>query len=151
MIHAFSYYPPQICRILLLTKSEELFFSNVLQFLVIFVPTLLVVGLLLALFGFGKQKRNRLCLIAVNFITQGILALLMATNAMHHGAPGRPLLSFALLEIIITIGEALLYAHLLTGQSQGQAAAYNLAANICSAVLSLYLAEPVWRFIVSIS
>lgn len=180
MIHSFSYHPPQTYRILLLTKSGEFFLSNVLhrevlqssvtidwadkslsvpptwmgyvlQFLATFVPTLLVEGLLLVPFGFGKQKRNWLCFFAVNFITQGALALLMANNAMNHGVTGWSLLPFELLEIIITIGEALLYAHLLTGQSKGRAAAYGLAANICSAVLGLYLAEPVWRFIVSIS
>lgn len=180
MIHTFGYHPPQTYRLLLLTQSGESFLSYVLrrevlqssvtvdwadktvsvppawvgyllQFLATFVPTLLVEGLLLVLFGFGRQRRNWLCFAAVNLITQGALALLMANNTMNHGVTGWSLLPFVMLEIVISLGEALLYARLLRGQSRGQAAAYGLAANVCSAVLGVYLAEPVWRFIVSIS
>lgn len=180
MIHTFGYHLPQTYRLLLLTQSGELFLSDVLhrevlqssvtidwadktvsippawvgyvlQFLATFVPTLLVEGLLLVLFGFGRQRRNWLWFAAVNFITQGALALLMANNAMNHGVTGWSLLPFVMMEVVITLGEALLYARLLRGKSRGQAAAYGLAANVCSAVLGVYLAEPVWRFIVSIS
>lgn len=181
MLHTFSYYGvPETYRLLVATQSGEVWISDaytrevlqssatvdwadktvtipparigyVLQFLATFVPTLLIEGLLLALFGFGRQKRNWLCFLAVNFITQGALALVMAFNAMTHGVTGWSLLPFVMLEVVITLGEALLYARLLKGQSEGWAAAYGLAANICSAVLGLYLAEPVWRFIVSIS
>lgn len=180
MLHTFGYHPPQTYRILVATQSGEVWISDaytrevlqssatvdwadktvtippaqigyVLQFLATFVPTLLIEGLLLVLFGFGRQKRNWLCFAAVNLITQGALALLMANNTMNHGVTGWSLLPFVMLEIVITLGEALLYARLLRGQSRGQAAAYGLAANVCSAVLGLYLAEPVWRFIVSIS
>ena len=40
---------------------------------------------------------------------------------------------------------------LLTGHSKGRAALYAVAANLASAVLGYYLAEPVWRLVVSIS
>ena len=55
------------------------------------------------------------------------------------------------MEILIIIGEAALYSHLLTGHSRGRAVLYGLAANLCSALLGLHLAEPVWKFVVSIS
>ncbi|MDO4314492.1 MAG: hypothetical protein Q4C45_01860 [Oscillospiraceae bacterium] len=180
MLHTFGYHPPQTYRLLLCTQSGQCFLSDilrrealqssvtidwadqtvsvppawigyVLQFLATFVPTLLTEGLLLALFGFGRQKRNWLCFLAVNFITQGALAVMMSNTFINHGVTGWSLLPFVLLETVIALGEALLYARLLKGPPKGQAVAYGLAANVCSAVLGLYLAEPVWRFVVSIS
>lgn len=49
--------------------------------------------------------------------------------------------------------ELYLYAGcgLLTGYSKGRAVAYAITANLASAVLGYYLAEPVWRLVVSIS
>ncbi len=181
MLHTFGYHGvPRTYRILLVTASGEVFLSSaytrkvlqssvtidwaaktvqlpstwigyVLQFLATFVPTLLIEGILLTLFGFGKQKQNWLWFILVNFITQGALALVMANNAMKHGVTGWSLLPFVLLEFIIVITEAALYSCLLRGHTKSRAVLYGLAANICSAVLGLYLAEPVWKFVVSIS
>ena len=55
-------------------------------------------------------------------------------------------------ELIILLVELYLYAGcgLLTGYSKGRAAAYAITANLASAVLGYYLAEPVWRLVVSI-
>lgn len=180
-LHTFGYHGvPDTYRILMVTKSGEVFLSGIctrkvlqssaavdwaaktvtvpptwvgygLQFLATFVPTLLIEGILLALFGYGGQKRNWLRFLAVNFTTQGALALAMAWNALHHGVTGWSLLPFVFLEFVITAGEAALYSRLLTGHSRSRAVLYGLAANLCSALLGLYLAEPVWRFVVSIS
>ena len=40
---------------------------------------------------------------------------------------------------------------LLTGHSKGRAALYAVTANFASAFLGYYLAEPVWRLVVSVS
>ena len=55
-------------------------------------------------------------------------------------------------ELIILLVELYLYAGcgFLTGHSKGRAAAYAITANLASAVLGYYLAEPVWRLVVSI-
>ena len=180
-VHSFGYRGvPDTYRILMVTKSGQVFLSGVctrtvlqssatvdwaaktvtipptwvgyvLQFLATFVPTILVEGILLLLFGYGTQRRNWLRFLTVNLLTQGTLALAMAYSAMQHGVTGWSLLPFILMEILITIGEAALYSRLLTGHSRGRAVLYGLAANLCSALLGLHLAEPVWKFVVSIS
>ena len=50
-----------------------------------------------------------------------------------------------------TLSEALLYRRLFTADTRDRAANYAMAANICSAALGFFLAEPVWRWVVSIS
>ena len=180
-VHIFGYHGvPDTYRILMVTKSGQVFLSGVcartvlqssatvdwaaktvtipptwvgyvLQFLATFVPTILVEGILLLLFGYGTQRRNWLRFLTVNLLTQGTLALAMAYSAMQHGVTGWSLLPFIFMEILIIIGEAALYSHLLTGHSRGRAVLYGLAANLCSALLGLHLAEPVWKFVVSIS
>ena len=56
-------------------------------------------------------------------------------------------------ELVVMLVEVFLYSGrgLLTGHSKGRAALYAVTANLASAVLGYYLAEPVWRFVVSIS
>ncbi len=49
------------------------------------------------------------------------------------------------------VAEALLYRRFLTERGKACAVAYGLTANAASAVLGFFLAEPVWRFVVSIS
>ena len=73
----------------------------VLQFLATFVPTILVEGILLLLFGYGTQRRNWLRFLTVNLLTQGTLALAMAYSAMQHGVTGWSLLPFIFMEILI--------------------------------------------------
>lgn len=58
---------------------------------------------------------------------------------------------FIPIEIVITIAESVIYSKTLQGESKGRAAAYGVCANLASALLGVWLAEPVWRFVVSIS
>ena len=48
-------------------------------------------------------------------------------------------------------GSADVYRRLLTEKNKARAAVYAIAANLCSAVFGLWLIDPLWHFIVSIS
>lgn len=124
--------------------------SYAIQLLTTLVTTLVIEGILLVLFGFGKAKRNWLIFLLVNCITQGGLALYSAYVFLHHGVSGWSMIPLILAELVILIVETLAYRRLLTGQTQARAAAYGALANLCSAALGFYLVEPVWRFIASI-
>ena len=60
------------------------------------------------------------------------------------------LLLFIPAELVILLVETLLYRRCLTHPSSSRIRAYAIAANLCSAALGWFLAEPVWRFVVSI-
>ena len=55
------------------------------------------------------------------------------------------------MELVILLAETVAYRRLFTGASKRRATVYGISANLCSAVLGWFLAEPVWKFIVSIS
>ena len=47
--------------------------------------------------------------------------------------------------------DSITYRRLLTEKNKARAAVYAIAANLCSAVFGLWLIDPLWHFIVSIS
>lgn len=123
-----------------------------LQFVATLVPTLLIEGALLLLFRYS-WKKNWEAFLLVNILTQGFLAVASVYVTAHNGVSAWYLFFFLLpAELIILLVELYLYAGcgLLTGHSKGRAAAYAITANLASAVLGYYLAEPVWRLVVSI-
>ena len=124
-----------------------------LQFLATLVPTLLIEGILLLLFRYS-WKENWKAFLLVNLVTQGVLAAASSVLNLQNGAALWNYFLFLLpMEAAILLIEIYLYAGrgLLTGHSKGRAALYAVAANLASAVLGYYLAEPVWSFVVSIS
>lgn len=124
-----------------------------LQFLATLVPTLLIEGILLLLFQYS-WKRNWKTFLLVNMLTQGLLAVASSSVTAHSGVSAWYLFCFFLpAELVVMLVEVFLYSGrgLLTGHSKGRAALYAVAANLASAVLGYYLAEPVWSFVVSIS
>lgn len=180
-LHQFGYVGlPDTYQILMVTQSGETFLSQpltrrvlqssatvdwaektvsvpptwvgyVLQFLSTLLPTLLIEGLVLLLFGFG-WRQNRKPFLLVNLITQGGLALWFSISTVRYGAnPWLILLLFIPAEVVIAIVEAVLYRKFLTGQSKARAICYGLTANAASALLGLWIMEPVWQFVVSIS
>lgn len=134
--------------------SMELYYDSptrigyILQFLSTFMPTILIEGVLLMLFGYGKRKRNWLWFLVVNFITQGGLAWFTAVSTMRYGPLGS---AFIIAECVIAVVEGCLYIYLFKDHSNLRAFVYGITANTCSALLGLTLAEPIWRFLVSIS
>ena len=179
-LHSFRYHGvPDTYRIILVTKSGESWVSGVLhratlqssatvdwaartanapspamayalQFLCTLLPTLLIEGLLLFVFGY-RSKRSWLVFLLVNLVTQGGFAVYLAVTVLNHGVSGWSLIFYIPIEVIITLVELLLYRRLLTEKNKARAAVYAIAANLCSAVLGLWLIDPLWHFIVSIS
>lgn len=124
-----------------------------LQFLATLVPTLLIEGILLLLFQYS-WKQNWKAFLLVNLVTQVVLAAASSVLNLQNGAALWNYFLFLLpMEAVVLLIELYLYAGrgLLSGHSKGRAALYTVAANLASAVLGYYLAEPVWRFVVSIS
>lgn len=179
-LHSFRYHGvPDTYRIILVTKSGESWVSGVLhratlqssatvdwaartanapspamayalQFLCTLLPTLLIEGLLLFAFGY-RSKRSWLVFLLVNLVTQGGFAVYLAVTVLNHGVSGWSLIFYIPIEVVITLVELLLYRRLLTEKNKARAAVYAIAANLCSAVLGLWLIDPLWHFIVSIS
>lgn len=179
-IHEFGYVGvPDTYRILMMTTDGEVWVSEVysrrvlqssvtvdwakktvtvppawvgylLQFAATLLPTLLIEGALLVLFGY-RQKKSWVSFCAVNLITQGAFAAYVALRVLQNGSNAwYTLLVFFPMEVVIAVVEAVLYRRLLTEHSKGRAVGYALTANVCSALLGLWLMEPVWRFIVTI-
>ena len=105
---------------------------------------------LLLAFGY-RSRRSLLVFLLVNLVTQGGFALYLAVTVLNHGVSGWSLLFYLPIELIIMVVELLAYRRLLTEKSRGRAVGYAVAANVCSAVVGLWLIDPLWRFIVSIS
>ena len=179
-LHSFRYHGvPDTYRIILVTKSGESWVSGVLhratlqssatvdwakrtasapsagvayalQFLCTLLPTLLIEGVLLFLYGY-RSRRSWLVFLLVNLVTQGAFAAYLAATVLSHGVSGWSLLFYLPIELIITVVESLLYRRLLTERSWERAVGYAIVANVCSATVGLLLIDPLWRFIVSIS
>lgn len=134
------------------TKSVEVppaWIGYVLQFLCTLLPTLVIEGVVLVLFGFS-WKQNRKPFLLANLVTQGALAVYFSVTAVQSGVGWWYFFLLVPAEIVIAFVEGGLYTRLLTG-SRRRAFAYGITANLCSALLGLLTVEPLWRWIVSIS
>ena len=178
-LHPFSYHGvPTTYRIAIATESGEVFVSDaytrevlqssvtldratksvktpalwvgyVLQFASTLVPTLLVEGLLLALFRLWN-KRNFCSFLLVNLFTQGILAVVLTLSIMENGVNFLYLFLLVPAELVILLFERGAYRVYLDCTPK-KATAYAVTANLTSAILGYFIMEPVWRFVVSIS
>ena len=179
-LHSFSYVGvPETYRVLLVTQSGDCWITDaytrhalqssitlnwadrtasapsawlgrLTQFVCTLLPTLLVEGVLLWLFGY-RSRKSWLSFLLVNLLTQGGFALYLTVTVLYHGVSGWSLLFYIPIEVIITVAELLLYRVLLTEKSRSRAAAYAIIANICSASVGLLLIDPLWRWIISFS
>ena len=134
------------------TKSVEVppaWIGYVLQFLCTLLPTLVIEGVVLVLFGFS-WKQNRKPFLLVNLVTQGALAVYFSVTAVQSGVGWWYFFLLVPAEVVIAFVEGGLYTRLLTG-SRRRAFDYGITANLCSALLGLLTVEPLWRWIVSIS
>lgn len=125
--------------------------SYALQFLCTLLPTLVIEGGLLFLFGFAKSRRNWIVFLLVNLVTQGALAAYFAVTAVQSGVGWWYFFLQVPAEVVIAFVEAKLYTRLLTGNSPRRAFSYGITANLCSVLLGLVTVVPLWNWIVSIS
>ena len=101
------------------------------QFLSTLVPTLLVEGGLLWLFGF-RARRDWLGSLAVNLVTQAGLHLWIAADLVSIGDSALQYLVLLVAEVPILLVELIAYVFLLKEYSGLRRAAYAACANIAS-------------------
>lgn len=178
-VHYFSYVGvPDTYRILIVTNSGEVWISDTLQrkvlqssvtvnwetketltpaiwlayaaqFAFTLLPTLLIELLVLLLFRF-ELKSNIKNFLWVNLLTQGLMSLFSAGQALTNGVSMLYILWFVPLELVIAFAEAGLYSKLLRGHTRRRAFAYGLTANAVSAIAGWYLMNPLWRWVMSL-
>lgn len=147
-------------------KTPSLWRGYAAQFLATFLPTLAIEGLLFLAFRLWS-KRNVLVFLGVNLLTQGGLTLWTSVKTVRHGWLWAEMIGEAFrffdpemllyrlrvfpfywllpAELLILLAEAALYMKLFRDCSKKRTALYALTANLCSFLLGLYLAKPVWR------
>lgn len=118
-----------------------------LQFLSTLLPTLVLEGILLLLFGFPWRENRRIFLLT-NLATQLVLSAVCGVSAVTQGVSFFYYLLFFPLELGILTAEAMVYRKYLTGRSRQRAMAYGVCANFCSAAVGLVLSAPIWRWLV---
>ena len=178
-VHSFGYHGvPKTYRILIVTKSGQSWVSEphtrtvlqssvtvnwtskllyspplvigyALQFLSTFVPTIFLEGILLGLFGM-ITTRNLARFLLVNFLTQGALAAYCSMTFLQQGFHVLMFVPFVMIECLITVAELILYRRCFPDFSLKKIFIYTISANALSAAAGWYLAEPVWRIVVSI-
>lgn len=140
------------------------------QFLATFLPALAIEGLLLLMFRLWT-KRNAWFFLGINVVTQGGLALWMSVRTIREGPLWAEMiletLSYAIRylnmrdllrqlegpaffwllpgEVLLALAEAGMYIDCFRDRPKTRTFLYALAANYSSFLISLYLAEPVWR------
>lgn len=180
-LHIFGYMGvPDTYRILMVTKSGESWISEPYvrpglqssvkvnwtekeasappagmsygaQFLSTLLPTLILEGGLFVLMGLHESKRNILIFLAANLITQVCLFLVLGVTILQRGYGYAYYMRFFPMELAILVSETWVYRRFFREESRSWSTLYGIAANLLSAVAGWFLAEPVWRFIVSIS
>ena len=177
ILHFFQNYGvPATFRILVATKSGEVFCSQplrryaeefiitldwstktvtmppillrcILQFLAIFVPTILIKGAILPLFRLWAPH-NRKVYFLVTLMTQGALALWYTIHSCTPGVAFYSYLYLIIAEAGIIIAELLLYCECFENSTKGNSAFYTLFANLFSTILAWCLLEPIYRIMV---
>ena len=107
------------------------------QFLSTLVPTLIIEGVLLWLFGF-RAKRDWLVFLIVNLVTQAGLHLWVAENLVVNGSSALQYLVLLVAEVPILVVELAAYVFLLKEHSRLRRAAYAACANVASYALGYF-------------
>ena len=107
------------------------------QFLSTLVPTLIIEGVLLWLFGF-RAKRDWLVFLIVNLVTQAGLHLWIEADLVSIGDSALQYLVLLVAEVPILVVELAAYVFLLKEHSKLRRAAYAACANVASYALGYF-------------
>ena len=124
--------------------------SYLLQFLCTLLPTLLLEGVVLLLFGY-RRRRSFLTFLWVNLLTQGAMSLYLAVRLTTGGFSGWILFAYVPMELAILLAELLLYRRFLPERGKTEATLYAVCANLSSALLGWTLLDPLWHWILTLS
>ena len=177
-VHTFGYVGlPETCRILLVTESGKTILTEpitrrVLQssvtldcaggslhqpapalalgvsFLATLLPTLLLEGILLLLFGFSLRANWKVFLLA-NLVTQIGLTLTVHLTMLTSGTISAHLIRVPA-ELVILVVETVVYRRFLTGQSPRRRTAYGILANLASWIAGFFSLDLLFRLMVSL-
>jgi hypothetical protein len=111
--------------------------SYLIQFFTTYIPTLVIEGLILLLFGFSI-KQNYIALLTVNFITQVILTVLLGSVMLQDGILAAYIV-YIPAELVIIIAESIAYAKVLKQHKTGRRICYAVTANIVSFIAGILL------------
>lgn len=121
--------------------------SYLIQFLTTCIPTLIIEGMMLFLFGFSFKENYKLFLL-VNILTQIFLTSTLGVALIKGGTMSAYFTQFPV-EIIILVAEAIIYYKFLKGTSPKRACVYGIAANLASWTIGFFLLSYQYRLLVS--
>lgn len=111
--------------------------AYLLQFMSTCIPTLLIEGILLLVFGF-RGKKNWIVFLGANIATQVFLTVTLGTALIRSGLLAAMLVQIPI-ELIILVMETIVYNFLLEGRSRGRRVGYGITANLCTWVLGFFM------------
>ena len=132
------------CQTNSVTRATSGWLARLIQLLATLIPTLIVEGIVLLLFGF-RLRENALVFLLVNLATQLGLHLVIGSGFVTL-ASSFPFYLLVLLpaEAVIFAVEAVAYAFLLKGgHTRGRRVLYALAANAASFAAGFFSLQPV--------
>lgn len=127
--------------------KPPVFWAYVLQFAATFLPTLLIEGVVLLLFGF-KLRDNWLAVLLTNFVTQLFLTVTVGIVLVRSGTLSAGFLMIPI-EIVIFGAETAVYAFCLKGKTRGRRVGYALCANLLSCAAGAFLMAPIFQAVSS--
>lgn len=175
MVHTFSYFGvPDTYRIIIVTESGTVTVSDVytrfalqssvifdyasdtvssssiwlqyiMQFFMTLIPTILIEGVILILFGF-KLKENIKIFLFINLVTQILLTVTIGTTMIQKGSVTAFIFEIPV-EIVILIAETTLFRRFLIGRSKLRATLYGISANLASWIFSLIVLSDLYFYI----
>lgn len=129
-------------------KAPSIWISYLIQFLTTCIPTLIIEGIILILFGY-KLKENYKVLLVVNIITQIALTMTLGTTLIIYGSLAAYFVQFPV-ELIILIVEACIYYKYLKGRSVKRNCFYGVVANLASWLIGFLMISYQYHMIVAL-
>lgn len=117
--------------------EEPLTFLYIQQFMMTFISTIIIEGVILVAFGFGLKK-NYKPFILINLLTQLLLTCVVFTNMLTKGTI-TALIIYFIFEIVILIIEGVLLARFLLEHKKSRRILYAVIANIISFIFGIII------------